>query len=64
MEAMQLTGSLGTKQGKEREHMDNEVRPTWKLAWGLWWRMTLISLGVFAVIWLILFAVGEVLAPL
>ena len=64
MEAIQLTGSLGTKQRKEREHMDNEVRPTWRLAWGLWWRMTLISLGVFAIIWLVLFAVGEVLAPL
>jgi len=64
MEAIELTGSLGTKQGKERERMDNEVRPTWRLAWGLWWRMTLISLGVFAIISLILFAVGEVLAPL
>ena len=64
MEAIELTGSPGTKQRKERERMDNEVKPTWRLAWGLWWRMTLISLGVFGIIWLILFAVGEVLAPL
>ena len=37
--------------------MDNEVRPTWKLAWGLWWRMILISLGIGAIITLILFLV-------
>lgn len=30
--------------------MDNEVRPTWKLAWGLWWRMFLISLGIGLII--------------
>ena len=64
MEAMQLTGGLGPQQRKERERMDNEVKPTWRLAWGLWWRMALISLGAFAIITLILFAVGEVLAPL
>jgi hypothetical protein len=29
---------------------DNEVRPTWKLAWGLWWRMFLISLGIFVIV--------------
>ncbi len=38
--------------------MNNEVKPTWRLAWGLWWRMFLISLGVSVVIWLILFLVG------
>jgi len=38
--------------------MDNEVKPTWRLAWGLWWRMTLISLGIGAIIWLILFLVS------
>jgi hypothetical protein len=38
--------------------MDNEVKPTWRLAWGLWWRMFLISLGVSAVIWLIVFLLG------
>ena len=26
--------------------MDKEVKPTWRLAWGLWWRMVLIGLGV------------------
>ena len=35
--------------------MDNEVKPTWKLAWGLWWRMFLFSLGISVVIGLILF---------
>ncbi|MCJ7670388.1 MAG: hypothetical protein MUO61_07760 [Dehalococcoidia bacterium] len=30
--------------------MDNEVRPTWRLAWGLWWRMFLISLGIGVII--------------
>jgi hypothetical protein len=30
--------------------MDNEVRPTWKLAWGLWWRMFLIGLGISVII--------------
>jgi hypothetical protein len=38
--------------------MDNEVRPTWRLAWGLWWRMFLISLGIAGIVYLILFAVG------
>jgi hypothetical protein len=38
--------------------MDNEVKPTWKLAWGLWWRMFLISLGISVIIGAILFAVG------
>jgi hypothetical protein len=38
--------------------MDNEVRPTWKLAWGIWWRMLLISLGIAVIISAILFAVG------
>jgi hypothetical protein len=38
--------------------MDNEVKPTWRLAWGLWWRMFLITLGIGVVISLILFAVG------
>jgi len=27
-----------------------EVKPTWGLAWGLWWRVMLISLGIYAVI--------------
>ncbi len=30
--------------------MDNEVKPTWRLAWGLFWRFFLISLGIYAVI--------------
>ena len=50
-------------QRKESEPMDNDVNPTWRLAWGLWWRMFLISLGVFAIISLILFAVGVAFIP-
>jgi hypothetical protein len=37
--------------------MNNEVKPTWRLAWGLWWRFFLISLGVWVIIFLILFFV-------
>jgi len=43
--------------------MDNEVRPTWKLAWGMWWRMFLITLGIGAIIWLILDLVSMSLIP-
>jgi len=43
--------------------MDNEVKPTWKLAWGLWWRTFLISLGIGAIITLILVLVGVTLIP-
>ena len=28
----------------------DEIRPTWRLAWGLWWRWFLIGLGVSLVI--------------
>lgn len=31
-----------------------QVKPTWKLAWGLWWKMFLISLGVSVIVNLIL----------
>jgi hypothetical protein len=44
--------------------MDNEVKPTWRLAWGLWWRMTLIGLGIGAIIWLILYLVDVARVPL
>ena len=43
--------------------MDNEVKPTWKLAWGLWWRMFLISLGISVIIAVILFFVGKAWIP-
>ena len=43
--------------------MDNEVKPTWRLAWGLWWRMALIGLGVSVVIGLILSLAGIALIP-
>jgi hypothetical protein len=32
-----------------------EVKATWRLAWGLFWRQFLIGLGVSAVMWLIMF---------
>jgi hypothetical protein len=47
-----------TEQKKEGQHMDDEIRPTWRLAWGLWWRMSLITLGIIVIISSILFAVG------
>ena len=31
-----------------------QVKPTWRLAWGLWWKMCLISLGVSLLVNLIL----------
>jgi hypothetical protein len=34
------------------------VKPTWQLAWGLWWRLFLIQLGIIAVIVGISFAVA------
>ena len=33
------------------------VRPTWQLAWGLCWRFWIITLGIYVVIFGILFAV-------
>ncbi len=35
----------------------DELKPTWRLAWGLFWRFFLISLGVYAVIGLIVFLI-------
>lgn len=43
--------------------MENEVKPTWRLAWGLWWRMFLIGCGVTVIIGLILSLVGIALIP-
>jgi len=40
--------------------MDDEIRPTWKLAWGLWWRMFLIGLGIFVIIGAIMFILFKV----
>ena len=34
-----------------------DVKPTWVLAWGLFWRMTLITLGIYGVVFGILFAI-------
>ena len=33
------------------------VKPTWGLAWGLWWRMFLIGLGITVVIGVICYFV-------
>jgi len=35
-----------------------EIRATWRLAWGLYWRFLLIGFGMTLVIWLILFLIG------
>ena len=35
-----------------------EVKVTWGLVWSFWWRMMLISLGVWLVSYLILILVG------
>jgi hypothetical protein len=43
--------------------MDDEIKPTWRLAWGLWWRMTLIGLGISAIIMVIVTLVGASLIP-
>jgi hypothetical protein len=48
---------------ERREQMDNEVKPTWRLAWGLWWRMFLFSLGISVIILAILAAVGLLIIP-
>ena len=42
----------------EKEEMEKVVvKPTWQLAWGLWWRTFLIGLGISAVITGIMVAV-------
>jgi len=42
-----------------------EVKVTWRFAWALFWRMFLMSLGIYAVIWLIAVIVFMVMgAPL
>jgi hypothetical protein len=38
--------------------MNNEIRPTWKLAWGLWERISLITLGIYVAIEAILLLLG------
>lgn len=40
-----------------------EIKPTWRLAWGLFWRMFLINLAVVGVIYLIIFTIGIALLP-
>jgi hypothetical protein len=45
----------------------NEIKVTWGLVWAIWWRFTLISLGVSLIVWLILiivaFSVGTSYMP-
>ena len=57
-----LAGWMQTE--KEAQHMDDEIRPTWRLAWGLWWRMFLITLGIVVVISSILLAMGVAITDL
>jgi len=41
-----------------------EVKVTWRLAWGLFWRWFLIQLGIGAIMWLIFFLVfGALFIP-
>lgn len=40
-----------------------EVKPTWRLAWGLFWRIFLIQLGISVVVCLIMFLVGVSFIP-
>lgn len=35
-----------------------EVKVTWRLAWGLFWRMLLMSLGIYAVIIILMLIIG------
>ena len=39
------------------------VKPTWALAWGLFWRTFLIGLGINAIIFGIMLALGIALLP-
>ena len=39
----------------------NEIKPTWRLAWGLFWRFFLISLGIYAVIVAITFLIISII---
>ncbi len=40
---------------------ETEVKVTWRLAWGLFWRQFLIGLGISAILWLIMFLVAGAL---
>ena len=39
-----------------------EVKPTWQLAWGLWWRIFLIGLGIYLVILLPILLIAGITA--
>jgi hypothetical protein len=43
-----------------------QVKATWRLAWGLWWKMFLIGLGISAVINVVLYytVLKALIAPL
>jgi hypothetical protein len=45
----------------------SEIKVTWGLVWAIWWRFTLISLGVWFIVGLIAliaaFAVGSTFMP-
>jgi len=48
-------------ENKEREQV--EIKPTWRLAWGLFWRMFLMALGAYGILFLIMLAIGITLSP-
>ena len=52
-------------ESQKREQV--EVKPTWRLAWGLFWRTFLIGLAFYGVLFLIIFlitmAIGIMLFP-
>jgi len=35
-----------------------DVKVTWRFAWALWWRMMLITLGIYAIVGVIAFIAG------
>jgi hypothetical protein len=43
------------------------IKVSWGLVWAIWWRFTLISLGVWFIVWLIIvlvaFALGTAFLP-
>ena len=39
------------------------VKPTWALAWGIFWRLFLITLGIYAVIFGVMYALSVTVWP-
>jgi len=43
---------------ENRKRVQVEGKPTWRLAWGLWWRTFLIGLGLYVIIGIIVAVVA------